>query len=160
MLKLKQLVFLAEVELQYVAHTDAGTGNLVGIGGADALQRRADLGIALGLLVGGVEQSVRRQNKVSLLRDIEVVGRLHILLAQSLNLSLEYSRLDEHAIAYDIKLFLVKDAGRNDMEHVLYAIEFKGVARVGTTLKTGYDIVSGRQNIDNLAFSFVAPLQS
>ena len=97
---------------------------------------------------------------MSLLRDIEVVGRLHILLAQSLNLSLEYSRLDEHAVAYDIKLFLVKDAGRNDMEHVLYAIEFKGVARVGTTLKTGYDIVSGRQNIDNLAFSFVAPLQS
>ena len=25
---------------------------------------------------------------------------------------------------------------------------------------SGYDIVSGRQNIDNLAFSFVAPLQS
>ena len=40
------------------------------------------------------------------------------------------------------------------------AFELKGVSGVGTALKTGYDIVTGCQHIDDFAFAFVAPLET
>ena len=66
MLTLEELVFLAEVEFHDVTNTEACTGNLVGVGGTYALEGGADFGVALGLLVGGIEHTVRRQDEMRL----------------------------------------------------------------------------------------------
>ncbi len=40
------------------------------------------------------------------------------------------------------------------------AVELKGMSGVGTALETSHYIVFGGEDIDNLAFAFVAPLQA
>jgi hypothetical protein len=54
----------------------------------------------------------------------------------------------------------VKNARWHLVQYVLGAIEGEGVAGIGATLETGYYVVGGGQDIDNLAFAFVSPLQS
>ena len=43
---------------------------------------------------------------------------------------------------------------------MLVAVEFEGVAGVGTALETCYNIITGGEDIDDFAFAFVAPLEA
>ena len=159
-LTLQLAVALNEIRGHDVAHADARAGNLVGVGGTDALQRRTNLAVALGLLVGGVHHAVARQNEVGLLADEEVLHSVDTLLGQRLDLLTENARLDEHAVADEVDFLLVEDAAGNDVQHMLRAVEFKSMAGIGAALEAGHNVVARRQHVDNLAFAFVAPLEA
>ena len=46
------------------------------------------------------------------------------------------------------------------MQYMLDAIEFYGVASVGSALEAGYDIVSRSEDIDYFALALVSPLET
>ena len=110
MLHFEEFVFREEVVLHDVSHAQTGAGNLVGIGGAYAFQSGADFGIAFGLLVGGVEQTVGGQNEVCLFRDIEVFGGIDAFFLQCFDFLFEDAGLYEHAIANQVYLVFMENA--------------------------------------------------
>src|SRR6185503_358087 len=81
-------------------------------------------------------------------------------LAQLLNLAVEGARVDDHPVADDAGGFLVQDAGRNESQDELALSDANSVAGVMTALVARDDIEMRRQNVDDLAFSFVAPLSA
>ena len=157
-LALELAVALDEVGCQDVAHADAVAGNLVGVGGADALEGGAYLGAALGLLVGGVHHAVGGQDEVGFLADKQVLCGIDTFLGEGVNLLAEDAGLDEDPVAYEVGFLLVEDAAGDDVQHMLGAVELEGMASVGAALETGYYVVFGGQDVDNLTLAFVAPL--
>ncbi|MNC94513.1 hypothetical protein D3C83_113870 [compost metagenome] len=67
-------------------------------------------------------------------------------------------RIDDHAIADDAELVRVEGAGRDQMQDRFLAVDHQRMAGVVAALKADDDIgVAGKQ-IDDLAFTLVAPL--
>ena len=54
----------------------------------------------------------------------------------------------------------MEDTAGDDVEDMLGAVEFEGVAGIGATLETGNNIVFGSEDVDDFAFALVAPLES
>jgi hypothetical protein len=46
------------------------------------------------------------------------------------------------------------------VKHIAFVVEMERVTRIGTALEAGDNIVAGCKHINNLAFAFVAPLQT
>ena len=46
------------------------------------------------------------------------------------------------------------------MKHVLDAVKFQRMARVGAPLETGDHVVLGGEHVHDFAFAFVAPLEA
>ena len=157
---LQGIVALTEIGCLRIAHTQTVAGNLVGIGRANALQRRANLGVAFGLLVGGIHHAMARQYKVSFLRNKQVLRGIDPLLGQRLDLLTENARLDKHTVANQVNLLAVENTRRDNMQHMFRAVEFERVARIGATLETRHHIIVGSEHIDNLSLALVTPLQS
>ncbi len=143
-----------------VAHTQSVARNLVGVGGSDALACGAHFVLALGSLVGGVEQSVGRHDEVCLFRNVES-------LAQGVPAALEVAGLvhkqvgSQHdAVADDVDFVSLEDTRGNGSQDVFLSFELKCVARVGTALEACYHVVSWGEHIDHLAFALIAPLEA
>lgn len=149
-----------EVGAEQVAHAHAVAAHLVGVGGADALARGADLGTALGGLVGCVEDAVRRQDQVGLLRDAELAGQVVAAGCERLGLLAEEHGIEHHAVADDVGLAALEDAGRNRTQDILLTAEFQRVTGIGTALEAGHHFIAGRQHIHDFSFSLVPPLQA
>ena len=64
------------------------------------------------------------------------------------------------AVANNIARCLAKNAGRDLMQDVLDAIEFKRVPCIRTTLETRDDIILGGHYVHNLSFAFISPLKA
>ena len=153
MARLGRSVDAFEIGTQQIPYAHAVAAYLVGIGGTDALARRADLGAALGRLVRGVEHAVRGQNQVGLLRNAELFGQVMAAGSQRFGLLAEKHRVDHHAVADDV-------ARRDRAEHVFLAVEFQRVTGIGTALEAGHHLVTRRQHVHNLPFALVTPLQA
>ena len=149
-----------EIGAQQVADTHAVAAHLVRIGRADALARGADLGTALGGLVSRVEDAVRGQDQVGFLRNAELAGQVVAAGGQRFGLVTEKDGVDHHSVADDIGLATLENARRYRAEHVFLAVEFQRVTGIGTSLKTGYHLIAGRQHVHNLPFALVTPLQA
>ena len=54
----------------------------------------------------------------------------------------------------------MENARWNNMQHMLYAVEFECMTSVRTTLKTRDHIIVRGQNINNFALSFISPLET
>src|SRR5690606_20676026 len=67
--------------------------------------------------------------------------------------------VQHHAIADQVEGVVVEHAGRNGVQHHFLVIDIQGMARIGTTLESGYNIIFARKVIYDLAFAFIAPLQ-
>ena len=60
------------------------------------------------------------------------------------------------SVADDIQFTFVEDAGRNGAKNELLAAEDDGVAGIGASGETCYDIVARGEHIDDFSFTFVA----
>ncbi len=149
-----------EIGAQQIADTHAVAAHLVRIGRADALARGADLGAALGRLVGRVEDAVRRQDQVGFLRNAELAGQVVAAGRQRLGLLTEKDGVDHHPVADDVGLAALENARRYRAEYVLLAVEFQRVTGIGTALEPGHHLVAGRQHVHDLPFALVTPLQA
>lgn len=97
---------------------------------------------------------------MSLFGDEKVLGGIDILLHEGFHLVFEDVWLNQDSVADDVQLGGMKDAGRDDVKNVLRAIEFYGVACIGASLETCNYIIIGREDIDNLAFTLITPLET
>jgi hypothetical protein len=69
-------------------------------------------------------------------------------------------RIDDDPIADDAGDARMKDAGRNEPEDELRAADVDGMAGVVSALVTRDKGKMRRQQIDDLAFAFIAPLRA
>ena len=67
-------------------------------------------------------------------------------------------RIDDHAVADDAGDAGMQDAGRNQVQDELLAVDVDGVARVVAALVARHDGEARRQQVDNLALALIAPL--
>ncbi len=69
-------------------------------------------------------------------------------------------RIDHHAVADDADDAGMQNAGRDQPEDELRPVDVDGVAGVVAALIPRDDVEARRQQIDDLAFAFVAPLRA
>ena len=65
---------------------------------------------------------------------------------------------ENHPVADDARLVLVDDAGGDEVEDELEVADLYGVTRVRPALKAHDDSGIGREIVDDLRFSLIAPL--
>ena len=80
---------------------------------------------------------------------LKILGLLH-----------EEVRGEHYAIADDVNLTSLENARRDAAEYILLAFKLKCVACIRTALKTCDHIILRGEDVNNLALTFVAPLQS
>src|SRR5690606_26551752 len=120
----------------------------------------ADFVVPFSRFIGLIEQLVRRQNNRRLLRYKEVVANLQVILLEFFDFASEHDRVEHHPVADHVLGGLPKNAGRNLMEYMLDAIEFKGMAGVRASLKTRNNVIARGQYIDNFSLTFISPLKA
>ena len=79
---------------------------------------------------------------------------------QLVDLGEQRLRIDDHAVADDADDAVVQDAGRDQVQHELLAVHVHGVAGVVAALIARDDREVRRQQVDDLALAFVAPLRA
>ena len=107
----------------------------------------------------GVEFAVQRQDQRDVLGDLEV-RRRHFdpLPAQLLDFLDEMIGIEDDAVADDRQFPGPNDAGWKQREFVGLAVDHQRMAGVVAALKPHHNVGADRQPVDDLAFSFVAPL--
>jgi len=90
---------------------------------------------------------------VGVFTDIEVcVGGEKISLAEFLDFTDQYRGINDHAVAKDAGLVIVKDARRHEVQYGLNAFNNEGVPRIIPSLKTGYDIGLASKYVNDFPF--------
>jgi hypothetical protein len=69
-------------------------------------------------------------------------------------------RIHDNAIADYAMLSIVQDTTRNEVQNIFLVAHYHSVASVRASLETNYNIRFLGEEINNLAFSFIAPLGS
>ena len=141
-----------------VADADAAAADLVLVGGADAARGRADLALAAARFGQHVELAVVRQDQVRLVADEQAAADVDAEPGQLVHLREQRRRIDDHAVADDAGDAVVQDAGRDEVQDELLAAHVDRVAGVVAALVARHDVEARRQQIDDLALAFIAPL--
>ena len=141
-----------------VADADAAPGDLVFVGRPDAARRRADLPLAAPRLGQQVEVAVVRQDQVRLVADEEPRADVDAVSRQLVDLGEQRGRIDDDAVADDAGDARMQDARRDEVQDELGAVDVDGVAGVVSALIARDDVETRRQQIDDLALAFIAPL--
>ena len=144
--------------MQDIPHTQSITAHFVSIGRANAFPGGSDFRRAFGSFVCGIQNAVSRKNQMRFLGNVQTFFQRMSACFQCFGLSLEQSRIKHYSIAYNIHLVSLKNSRRNGTEHIFLSFKFKCMSGIRASLKTGYYIITGSQHIDDLTFTFVAPL--
>ncbi len=143
-----------------IADADAAAGDLVLVRRADAARRRADLPLAAPRFRQQVEIAVIRQDEVRLVADDEAAVDVDAVPGQLVDLGEERLRIDDDAVADDAGDAGMQDARRDQPQDELRAVDVDGVAGVVSALVPRDDREMRRQQIDDLALAFIAPLRA
>jgi len=141
-----------------VGDADAAARHLVFIGRADAAAGGADGLAAGGLFARLVQGDVVRHDQRRSRGDLQARAHFHAGRFQLFDLFLQRGRGNHHAIADQAQRVVAQDAGRNQVQDGLLAVDDQGVAGVVAALEThdGTDFLG--EQIDDLALAFIAPL--
>ena len=85
---------------------------------------------------------------------------MNALAHQPISFFKEGFRIDDHAVAEDAGLALMHDAGRKQMKYERVVADLNRVTGVMAALIADHDVEPLGEQIDDLAFSFIAPLGS
>ena len=143
-----------------VADADAAPRDLVLVGRADAARGRPDLALAAPRLAQQVELAVIRQDQVRLVADHQAIADVDAGARQLVDLGEERLRIDDDAVADDAGDAVVEDAGRQQPQDELAAVGVDRVPGVVPALVARDDREVRRQQVDDLALAFVAPLRA
>ena len=77
---------------------------------------------------------------------------------QPFHLADEADGVEHHAVADDAELVLAQDAGRDEVQHRLLALDDDRVAGVVAAGVTHDDLRRLREHVNDFAFAFIAPL--
>ena len=152
-------IFLFEI-LKDVSYAKTVARNLVGVGWADTLAGGANLVLTFLGLVGCVEHTVCRHDKVCFLRNMQAALQLVTTLLQRLSLVHEEIGSKYHTVTDNVHLSTLENTRGDGTKHVLLAFELQRMSGIGASLEAGYNVILWGQNVDHLSFTFIAPLQS
>ena len=152
-------IFLLEV-VEDIAYTQTIAGNLIGIGGTNALAGGTYLVLAFLGLIGCIEQTVGGHDEMGLLGDMQALLQFMAAGLERLGFLHEQVGSQYDTITDDIYLTTLEDARGNGAKHILLALELQRMTGIGTALKTSHHIILRGEHINYLTFSFVAPLQT
>ena len=139
------------------AHTLAA--GLVGVRRPDALQRRADAGIAATGLVQRVQRLVPREDQVGLTADLQL-GATDATGLQGVDLVEQRGHVDDDAVADHGDHMRVQHAGGHQLQRISLGADHDGVAGIVPTLVPHHVGVLAGQQVDDLGFALIAPLGS
>ena len=105
-------IFLLKI-VKNISYTQTVAACLVGVSGANAFARCAHLVLALGCLVGCIEQAVSRHNEVCLFRNVEAVLQTVPAFLQVLCFVHEEVGSQHNAVADDVNLVTLENARWN-----------------------------------------------
>ena len=126
----------------------------------DAALGRAELLVALELFAPLVDARVVGHDQMSAVADEEIFLHGDAQRAQAVDLLDERDGVDDDAVADHADLVRAQDAGGDQMQDVLLAAEHDGVAGVVAALAAHDEVRMAGEHVDDLAFSFVAPLRA
>ena len=152
-------ILLLEV-VEDIAYAQTIAGNLIGIGGTNALAGGTYLVLALLGLVGGIEQTVGGHDEMGLLGDMQALLQFMATGLERLGFLHEQVGSQYNTITDDIYLTTLEDARGDGAKHILLTLELQRMTGIGTALKTSHHIILRGEHINYLTFSFVAPLQT
>jgi hypothetical protein len=99
-----------------------------------------------------------REDDVRFLADEQAAGDVDAQPRQLVHFGKQRDRIDDDAVADGTDDAGMQDAGRNQMQHELLAADVDGVPGVVSALVAANDRKVRREEIDDLAFAFIAPL--
>ena len=150
-------LLLEDLLVEQVLHADAQARRLVGVRGADAAPRGADLQLAELRLARVVEQHVVRHDQVRVGADPQA-GEVDALGAQAVELVGEDLRVDHDAVADRAELAGVEDPGRDQVELPLDVVADDRVPGVVAALEADHEVRVLGEQVGDLALALVAPL--
>src|SRR4051794_23235995 len=165
--RLQDFVVLLDLEPQQaleffridqVDHAQPRSGRFVTVGGTDAALGRANLVLALQHFTLGVQFAVIREDQVSGFADEKVLVNLYPELFHSLDFVHQPDGINHHTVADDAYLVLAQNARRNQVQNVFFFSDVNRVTGIIAALGPHNDIGVLRQDVNDLSFSFVAPL--
>ncbi len=141
-----------------VGDADAATRDLVFVSRADAATGGTDGALAGGLFAGLIQRDVVRHDDRRGRADLQAAAHFDAVGFEFADLLLQRAWVQHHAVADQAQRIGTQDAGGNQVEHGLLAADHQRVAGVVAALEAddGADIL--RQQIDDLALAFIAPL--
>src|SRR5262249_20130296 len=134
--------------------------NLVLVRRTNAARSRADLSLAATCFSEQVQVPMVRQDQVCFVTDHDPAFDIDSSSRELVHLREKRLRIYDNTIADDAGDPGMQDTGRNEAENELGSVCVHGVAGVVTTLITSNDREAGRQQVDDLALAFVAPLRT
>ncbi len=146
------------VTLHEVRKTHGAARDLVLVRGADAATGGADGIDALRALARAVERNVRRQDHGAIRADLEAVVHLDAALDEHVRFAEQGFERDHDTVADHALHARVQDAGGNQRQDRLGAVDDEGVARVVAALETRDRADPLGEQVHDLALAFVAPL--
>jgi hypothetical protein len=90
----------------------------------------------------------------------KVAADVNAARAQRVNFLQKFFRINNYAVTNDTRLVAVEDARRNEMERVAFIAHLHGVTSIGATVVADDHIMLRGEQVNDLSFTFVPPLQS
>ena len=150
-------LLLEDLLVEQVLHADAQARRLVGVAGADAAARGADLQAPELRLAGGVEQQVVGHDQVRVGGDAQAAD-VHAPRAQRVELVDQHLRVDHHAVADHAALARIQDARGDQVQLPLLLAPDDRVAGVVAALEAHDRVAVLGEQIGDLALALIAPL--
>jgi hypothetical protein len=150
-------LLLEDLLVEEVLHADAHPRRLVGVGGADAASRRADLQPPELRLARRVQQQVVRHDEVRVRAEPQA-ARVDAARLEPVDLVGEHARIDDGAVADDAELAGIEDPGGDEVELPRLAVADDRVPGVVAALEAHDGVGALGEEIDDLALALIAPL--
>ena len=106
----------------------------------------------------GVEQPVVRENEIGTVTDEQITVDGNAARLEVVNFFEQSQRVDDDAVADDVELAGIEDAGGDEMENVLLVADLDGVPGVVAALIADDNVGLLGQDVNDFAFAFIAPL--
>ena len=146
------------IALEQVGNAHGAARHLVLVGRADAAASRADGLVAAGAFTRAVQRLVPRHDDGAGRRYADARANLDALELQRLDLLAQGVQGQHHAVADQAFYPGLQDAGRYQVQHGLLAVDDQRVAGVVAALEAHHRGCALREQVDDLALAFVAPL--
>ena len=151
---------LLEIRSEDIPDPEAVAAYLVCVGRADTLEGGANLALACGCLVCGIQKFVRRKDEMSLLGNVNPLLCVNAHLCDIAAFLAEGDRVENDSASYDVGGTLAENAGRDAPHHEIMSVEMQGMACVRAALESGHGRISSGQHVHDFSFAFVSPLEA
>ncbi len=149
-----------KLRIQEVGDPNAAARRLVLVAGTDAARCGADGDAAFAALRHFLHHAVLRKQHVGAVTDEEIAGYFDARGLQSIDLAKQRGWVDDQTVSDHSFFSGTQDAARNQLEDEFFFADEDRVARVVSALIARDNIEPFGEEIDDFAFTLIAPLRA